>query len=278
MYETRISTLEERLLKADEDRAAAITAQKAAYEAERAACEAIEQRMAQFEEILRRSGQLPSAALLRIEDGWNWTAAPDGKYTTRSSYIAIKSRRSDCQSQNADAKSLASVWTTPAPHKAFVTLWRILRNRLPTCDNLSKRNTSLGDEERECPHCHEHGESTNHLFTSCAKTQEIWDEIQKWIGIILARPCTIGLHWKMFCYCGKNKKVTKLLRMIWVGCCWILWKKWNDKKFEGKDWEVKDLILELKARTWCWNRMFGVLDKDLDFSLWSYDDLIFRSV
>ncbi|XP_057809275.1 uncharacterized protein LOC131023729 [Salvia miltiorrhiza] len=55
MYETRISTLEERLQKAEEDRAA----QEAAREAEQAAREALEQRMSQFEEILRRSGQLP---------------------------------------------------------------------------------------------------------------------------------------------------------------------------------------------------------------------------
>ncbi|XP_057802359.1 uncharacterized protein LOC131017572 [Salvia miltiorrhiza] len=48
MYETRISTLEERLQKAEEDRAA-----------QEAAREALEQRMSQFEEILRRSGQLP---------------------------------------------------------------------------------------------------------------------------------------------------------------------------------------------------------------------------
>ncbi|XP_057808942.1 uncharacterized protein LOC131023418 [Salvia miltiorrhiza] len=55
MYETRISTLEERLQRAEEDRAA----QEAAREAGRAVREALEQRMSQFEEILRRSGQLP---------------------------------------------------------------------------------------------------------------------------------------------------------------------------------------------------------------------------
>ncbi|XP_057797767.1 uncharacterized protein LOC131013658 [Salvia miltiorrhiza] len=55
MYETRISTLEERLQRAEEDRAA----QEAAREAERAARDALEQRISQFEEILKRSGQLP---------------------------------------------------------------------------------------------------------------------------------------------------------------------------------------------------------------------------
>ncbi|XP_057791177.1 uncharacterized protein LOC131008306 [Salvia miltiorrhiza] len=164
----------------------------------------------------------------------------------------------------------------PAPHKALVTAWRLLRDRLPTCDNLRKMKITLEEEKLQCSFCHEHSESSNHLFAICSRTQEMWNAIQKWLGVFTARPRSVTAHWMMFCCFGNEKKIRRLLKMVWVGSCWILWKKRNDKRFEGKKWTVEDVILEIKARTWCWYKTFGIFDKEMNFSVWSSEDLISR--
>ncbi|XP_057803434.1 uncharacterized protein LOC131018745 [Salvia miltiorrhiza] len=219
------------------------------------------------------SPYMPTAG---TNDGWTWRASLDGKYITNSAYAVIKSRRSEQSNQIADASLMASVWQTLAPMKAVVNAWRLLRNRLPTCDNLRKRNINLGDEELECKQCYSHNESISHLFISCPKTQEVWNEIQNWIAIQTARPSWPDAHWESFSHCCKEKKIGKLLKSIWVGCCWLLWKKRNDKRFEGKDWESKSLVAELKARLWSWNKSFGSLNNEMEFTFWSSNDLISR--
>ncbi|XP_057811301.1 uncharacterized protein LOC131025525 [Salvia miltiorrhiza] len=210
------------------------------------------------------------------EDGWTWRASPDGKYTTKSAYAVIKLRRSECSNPSADAPLVASVWQILAPNKAVVSAWRLLRNRLPSSDNLRKRNINLGNEELECKQCYSHYESISHLFTMCSKTQKVWNEIQNWIGIQTARPSSPAAHWESFSHYSKKKKVGKLLKSIWVGCCWLLWKKRNEKRFEGKEWESKSLVMELKARLWSWNKNFGILNNDMEFTLWGSNDLISR--
>ncbi|XP_057775022.1 uncharacterized protein LOC130994001 [Salvia miltiorrhiza] len=215
---------------------------------------------------------------LGTKDGWEWTETDDGKFTTKSAYDVIKSRRNESTHHADDKWRMAEVWKTPAPHKVTVTTWRLLRNRLPTCDNIRKRGVLLAEEDQACQHCNEQDENASHLFTTCTKTQEIWDEIQKWCGISMARPASTAMHWEMFGHCGKKKKIRKLLNMIWIGCVWMLWKKRNERIFEGKETIVGDFIQEIKARTWGWNRTFGVVDIDMNFVEWSANDLISRLV
>ncbi|XP_057793926.1 uncharacterized protein LOC131010427 [Salvia miltiorrhiza] len=218
----------------------------------------------------------PFVLIADSDDGWSWSASTDGKFTTKLAYEAIKTRRSEITAQSTEALAAASVWQTLAPQKAVVNAWIILRRRLPTCDELRKWNINLGDGEVVCKQCFSHNESINHVFTLCSRTQEVWNEIQLWIGIQIARPSTSVEHWRSFCYFCKNKTIGKLLKAIWVGCCWLLWQKRNGKRFEGKDWEGKDVVLELKARIWSWNRCFGILNNEMEFSSWSSNDLISR--
>ncbi|XP_057779594.1 uncharacterized protein LOC130998180 [Salvia miltiorrhiza] len=173
-----------------------------------------------------------------LEDRWTWSASTDGKFTTKSAYEVIQARRSQNVAQSADTQAAASVWQTLAPQKAVANAWRIMRKRLPTCDELRKRNINLGDGE---------------------------------VVFRLASPVE---HWRSFCYFCKDKRIGKLLKAIWVGCCWLLWQRRNGKRFEGKDWETKNLVLELKARLWSWNRCFGILNNEMEFSSWSSNDLI----
>ncbi|XP_057803416.1 uncharacterized protein LOC131018725 [Salvia miltiorrhiza] len=104
------------------------------------------------------------------EDCWMWTAAKDGKYTTKSAYLAIKAARSSTQSAASNNEALSMIWDTPAIHKAKVVAWRILRSRLPSCDNLKKRNVPMTVEELGCSACFQCLETIEHVFLNYPKT------------------------------------------------------------------------------------------------------------
>ncbi|XP_057809058.1 uncharacterized protein LOC131023530 [Salvia miltiorrhiza] len=111
------------------------------------------------------------------EDRWIWAASPDGVYTTKAAYSLIVESRREATAPLSYPAEFVRVWKTKAPQKAILTAWRLLRNRLATCDNLEKRKVPLGEEEKKCQFCNLEMETAEHLFLRCSKTAEIWDTI-----------------------------------------------------------------------------------------------------
>ncbi|XP_057770796.1 uncharacterized protein LOC130990592 [Salvia miltiorrhiza] len=104
-------------------------------------------------------------------DKWIWRAHKEGVYTAKSAYQAIREQREERMADPEEMKSFADLWDTPAPQKVRVTAWRVFRNRLPTCDNLTRRNVLLGEVEKGCVACFYLQESTTHLFVECPKSK-----------------------------------------------------------------------------------------------------------
>ncbi|XP_057809125.1 uncharacterized protein LOC131023599 [Salvia miltiorrhiza] len=202
------------------------------------------------------------------DDGWCWRASKVGVFTTSSAYKAIKDMRKNEVGSTSFNKRSEKAWKIRAPQKAKVTVWRILRNRLPTCDNLSKRNIPLGDVEIMCNAYCQEKESADHLFLSCPKTEMIWNEIQKWTGFYTARPDSIEAHFDSFIHMGRGKKSKKLLEALWTCTTWLIWKGRNESRFENKNWQVEKLMGEIKARLWSWNKVFNLVDVEINFRSW----------
>ncbi|XP_057803577.1 uncharacterized protein LOC131018903 [Salvia miltiorrhiza] len=208
------------------------------------------------------------------EDCWTWLASSDGKFSTKSTYSILKAYSNVLPRPNADADFLNLIWKAKTPHKATMTTWRMLKNRLPTCENLRKRKILMTDEATKCCECDMQEESTNHFFLLCPKTDEVWNELQKWLGIVTARPNHFGKHFGMFISFGKEKKIRNLLLAIWVGCIWIMWKKRNERRFDGKLWDSKNFVLEIKIRLWFWNMIFEIVEDAMDLDAWCSNDFI----
>ncbi|XP_057773783.1 uncharacterized protein LOC130993078 [Salvia miltiorrhiza] len=154
------------------------------------------------------------------------------------------------------------------PHKAMVLAWRLLRNRLPTCDNLRRRNILVGESECSCNACILNMETANHIFLHCPKTERVWDGIFQWLGMNFIRPHCVASHFIQFVQLGKGKRSEKLLEAVWSCTCWLVWKWRNESRWEGKNWDIKDAIMEIKARIWSWNKIFNYFESDLNFSSW----------
>ncbi|XP_057806191.1 uncharacterized protein LOC131021118 [Salvia miltiorrhiza] len=156
-----------------------------------------------------------------LTEGWRWKATPDGFFTTKSAYDLLAATREEQQVQPLE---MAKVWKAPTPHKAKVTAWRCLRNRLATCDNLRRINIQIGVEERWCNACVSSEETTEHLFLHCPKAAAVWDQIYQWLDIKTANPRSILQHFISFIAAGKRKKDRRLLKALWMGTVWLFWE------------------------------------------------------
>ncbi|XP_057811872.1 uncharacterized protein LOC131026121 [Salvia miltiorrhiza] len=180
-------------------------------------------------------------------DEWRWTATTDGLFTTKSAYDLLAVIKGEQQIQPLE---LAKVWEAPTPHKAKVTAWRCLRNRLATCDNLLRRNIQLGIEERWCNACVSCEETAEHLFLHCPKAEAVGDQIQQWLNIKTAKPRGILQHFISFISERKGKKGRRLLLALWVGTIGMLWKSINESRFQSK---ISKSFEMFKNTLWSWS-------------------------
>ncbi|MCH79554.1 cysteine-rich receptor-like protein kinase [Trifolium medium] len=96
-----------------------------------------------------------------IADLWRWRHDPGGGYTVKSAYLRLTTR----DHHEVDTMSTL-LWHPQVPVKVSVLAWRLLRNRLPTKDNLAVRNIIPLDFQLCASGC---GglENAHHLFLSC---------------------------------------------------------------------------------------------------------------
>ncbi|XP_057779431.1 uncharacterized protein LOC130998010 [Salvia miltiorrhiza] len=211
------------------------------------------------------------------KDTWKWKATKDGEFTTKSAYSILEASNTESHSPQLHIEALSNVWDVPAPHKARVTAWRCLRNRLATCDNLVKRQVVLDTVERRCNACFSSEETADHLFLFCPKAVMVWDSIQRWLGVQTVRPGNVAQHFTSFFHLGREKKSKKVLKALWIGTVWLLWKKRNESRFDGEVWEVSCLVLEVKGRLWSWIKIFNLHVVEVDFGVWCSHDFVLSS-
>lgn len=73
-------------------------------------------------------------------------------------------------------------WVNWAPNKINCFIWRFLKNRLSTTDNLSKRGVTIRDPR--CVFYMEFDERLNHVFFDCSMAKTIWSLVNSWCNLI----------------------------------------------------------------------------------------------
>lgn len=102
-----------------------------------------------------------------VNDSWKWTRGSSGTYTTKKAndtIAEISSEKAIAQDKRMEFKI---IWKNHALVKVSTTTWRLLGNRLPTKDNLLRRNIIPSREEAKCIFCNSTTESAAHLFLEC---------------------------------------------------------------------------------------------------------------
>ena len=117
-----------------------------------------------------------------MEDKWIWKRDQGGYYTTRSGYELIWGDQMGAY-QSSD---FVDLWKLKIPTKSLVFAWRLIRDRLPTKMNLSRRQVMVND--LMCPFCGGVMEEAAHLLFSCSKILPLWWESLSWANLVTALP------------------------------------------------------------------------------------------
>ena len=128
-----------------------------------------------------------------VSDTWKWLLDPSHGYSVRESY-----RYFTHSGDMVDRSLVDDVWHWQIPSKVSLLAWHILRDRLPTKDNLSQRGILNSDNIMCATAGCDNSKSTSHLFLQCVTSRELWDTVFNWLGISLVMPLHLRHHFMQF--------------------------------------------------------------------------------
>ncbi|KAJ9555639.1 hypothetical protein OSB04_010253 [Centaurea solstitialis] len=157
------------------------------------------------------------------EDGssWVWELEPCNKYTVRSMRKLI-----DGVSLPVDDKE--TEWIRWLPSKSNIHLWRVLHNRLPTLDNLTKRARIL--------HAH----------------------MANWVGWWPNNEISIKDLWGKINSAGANGVAAVICKIIGVAFLTTMWKARNNKVFKGEVVKDIEIAREVQTVAFNWVRLINI--------------------
>lgn len=187
------------------------------------------------------------------EDSWIWNERSSPHGFVKKAYDLM----SECaQLQTRDSNNFHIfkwVWKAMAPRNAASMAWRLMRERLPTTDNLDKRGVITGGSVT-CPCCGVKPESANHLFVSCEPIIKVWDSMARRVGVVWTAPSKVSDHFWQFLNLGNYKKTRKKLGGLWICVAWVIWSWWNKLVFQNSSWDFLKIEEEINGRFWAWER------------------------
>jgi hypothetical protein len=166
-------------------------------------------------------------------DRWIWKPGIGGLFSVKATYVFLDSTLNIITPRSSlESFALKFIWKSGVPSKVSALAWQLLLNKIPTRDNLRRRNVlSLADSR--CIFCDLYVESTCHLFLHCCYTAEVWYALTRWLGVVLILPPTMSSSFALFVGCGSNKKRRKGFSIIWLAFVWAMWKVRNDRVFNN---------------------------------------------
>ncbi|KAL5164919.1 putative ribonuclease H protein [Glycine soja] len=193
---------------------------------------------------------LETIAAIRIcgtlKDTWLWGAEPNGIFSTKSAYNLIKAE----QILEDQDSGFHQLWDLKVPPKVLSFAWRLLWDRLPTKDNLSRRQIQLDNDL--CPLCQTQPETASHLFFTCDKVLPLWWEFFTWVKedtVLHNSPMANFLHTSTT---AGGKNITRRRKTWWLAATKSIWQSRNDLVFHNQAFDIHKLIDNSIFLTWTW--------------------------
>jgi hypothetical protein len=182
------------------------------------------------EETVTECATLLSDIVLQVDviDKWRWVPDPINGYTVRGTYQYLTSSDSPMEQGMSDM-----VWLKQVPLKVSVFMWRLLRNRLPTKDNLIRISVLQPTDNACVGGCGCPKLATRVLFR-CNIFGSLWYLIYNWVGISFIPPELVTDHFHHFGhYAGLPRFTYVYLKVIWHATVWVLWRERNNRIFKN---------------------------------------------
>lgn len=116
------------------------------------------------------------------QDRFVWPYDNSNCFTIKSCYASLNVHSSNEDEAAGGLIGMRSVWQEFAPSKLKIFGWRLLRDRLPTCKQLLKRNI-IHLNDSYCVLCQSQLEDHNHVFLNCLKVDWLWMKVFSWLNV-----------------------------------------------------------------------------------------------
>lgn len=189
-----------------------------------------------------------------VSDRWVWLPDPIEGYTVRGSYHLLTTK--DVPPRDSAA---SLIWHHQVPLKVSLFAWRLLRDRLPTKDNLVRRRV-IDSEASLCVSDCGMSETAQHLFLSCDAFSPLWSLVRQWLGIIGVDTNVLLDHFLQFVnLIGGGKTTRDFFQLIWLLCVWVLWNEHNDRLFNNVVTSIPRLLDKIKYMSLAWLKAKNVV-------------------
>jgi hypothetical protein len=165
--------------------------------------------------LLGEFRSVPANSVLQpdVLDRWVWQYDPDGGYSVRGAYKILTAQGDLHMTVTSDI-----ILHQQIPLKVSVMVWRLLRNKLPTKDNLVRRHIIPPDANMCVTGCGS-VETAHHLFLSCPVFAPLWSLVRSWIGTSSADPLMLRDHFLQFTYSASGSRARRsFMQLLWL-CC-----------------------------------------------------------
>jgi hypothetical protein len=144
------------------------------------------------------------------------------------------------------------VWHKQVLLKVSILAWRLLRDRLPTKQNLLRRGI-IQPADINCVAGCGNIESLVHMFIHCDIFGALWQHVRNWLGISGADPFHIHARFIQFTNAlGTSRSRRSFMQLLWLLCVWTLWDERNNRLFNNVHTTLTDLIDKVKYTSLWW--------------------------
>ena len=152
------------------------------------------------------------------QDKVSWALESAGKFSVASLYRRFI---------QADRPTLlAFFWEIRVPLKIKNFLWQLARNRLPTREQIQKKQ---GPSDGKCVLCGE-TESSNHIFFSCLLARFMWSGVRTMFSVSW-NPSSFAELWVLLMSLPPSRR--KMLWLFFAAQSWALWNIRNKFSIES---------------------------------------------
>ena len=183
-----------------------------------------------------------------IDDQWVWEADLSGRYSVKSAYSVL---RQDVL-EEAPAEEFKELWKLKVPSKVAMFAWRLLIDRLPTKDNLRRKQVELNDYL--CPFCSSVEESASHLFFHCSKVLPLWWESLSWVNMVVVFPQHPRQHFIQHMHQSYEGLMATRWKWWWLSLTWSIWKHRNSIIFSSSTFNANKMMDDAVFLLWTWLR------------------------
>ena len=195
-----------------------------------------------------------------VHDVWRWLLDPIHGYSVKGAYYFLTTT-----ADSSDRTMVDDVWQKHISSKVSVLVRWLLRNRLPTKDNLVRRQV-IPITDTGCITGCGGLETSAHLFLHYDIFSSLWHHVWRWLHISSVSPGNIRQHFIQFTSMAGLPRFTHIYESNLVCFCLGYLEERNNHVFQNTVTIPSVLVEQVKLNSFLWLK-----SKHVDFA-YSYHD------